>query len=261
MELNFLQVILLTLLAGASIIDQMTFTLGLGAVNGIIQTGIISGLIVGNPLLGLSVGGILQSYALGIGMFGGASIPNWSAAAIIVTALAGSAGNMDTTIAMIGIPVAALTVQLDVFGRFANVVFQHRGDKYAKVGDGKQVVLSNRLGLSSWLISRMVPVFLALIAGPALVEAINNYMPQWLMDGFTIVSKIFPAVGFSILLRYLPTKESFHYVILGFALVAWFQAPIIAVSVIGLVLAMIAFKRDDSQVATETGVGEEDYDE
>ena len=261
MVLALWQVIVLTIWAGLSIIDQMTFTLGIGSINGIIQTGIFTGIVVGNPLLGLTVGGILQSYALGIGMYGGASIPNWSAAAIIVTALAGSADNVDPTIALIGIPVAALTVQLDVFGRFANVIFQHRGDKYAKVGNGKQIILSNRLGLFSWTISRMLPVFLALIAGPSLIQIVTNYMPAWLMNGFTIVSKIFPAVGFSILLRYLPAKKYMQYLILGFALVAWFKAPIIAVSVIGLVAAMISFNKDESQLVVETiGEGDE-YDE
>ena len=32
------------------------------------------------------------------------------------------------------IPVATLTVQIDVFGRFLNTFFQHRADKYAAQG-------------------------------------------------------------------------------------------------------------------------------
>jgi len=259
MELQVWQILLLTAWAGLSIVDQMTFNLG---ANGIIQTGIFTGIIIGNPILGLLVGGTLQSYALGIGAYGGASVPNWPAAAIIVTALAGSLDNVAATIAIVGIPVAALTVQLDVFGRFANVVFQHRADKYAKIGNGKQVVLSNRLGLSSWLISRMLPVFIALLVGPALIGAITNYMPQWLVSGFTIVSKVFPAVGFAILLRYLPTKKCIPYLILGFALAAWFQAPIIAISVIGLVAAIIIYKQSDvPAVAVDISADGEDYDE
>jgi PTS system mannose-specific IIC component len=261
MDLQIWQIILLTLWAGVSIVDQMTFNLGF---NGIIQTGIFAGIVTGNPQLGLMVGGILQSYALGISTYGGASVPNWPAAAIIVTALAGNMDNVASTIAIVGIPVAALTMQLDVIGRFANIVFQHRGDKFAARGDGSGVFFSNQLGLSSWLISRMAPVFVALLLGPTLIETVRNYMPVWLSEGFTIVSRIFPAIGFSILLRYLPTKNYIQYLILGFALAAWFNASVLAVSVIGLSAAIIVYKQGDGVAATEgssdlkTG---DDYDE
>lgn len=261
MHLQFWQIILLTIWAGVSIVDQMTFNLGF---NGIIQTGVFAGVVTGQPLLGLMVGGILQSYALGIGTYGGSSVPNWPAAAIIVTALSASMDDVSATIAMVGIPVAALTIQLDVLGRFANVAFQHRGDKYAKEGNSKQVFLSNQLGLSSWLISRMLPVFIALLFGPALIDILRDYMPEWLSNGFTIVSKIFPAVGFSTLLRYLPTKNYIHFLILGFAIAAWFGAPILAVSVFGLVAAIIVYKKDDDTLVANTGTNineGDDYDE
>ena len=255
-NLSILQIILLTALAGISIIDQMTFTLGLGAVNGIIGVSILAGLVVGNPMLGLLVGGLFQSYALGIGMFGGTAIPNWAAAAIMVTGLAGSVSNIDATAAIIGVPVAALTVQLDVLGRFANVAFQHRGDKYAKEGNAKQVLISNTLGLLGWTISRMTPVFLGLLVGPALITMLYESMPIWLSTGLSAVSKILPAIGMSVLLRYLPTKEYWHYLVAGFVLVAWFNAPILAVSLIGLALAVNSFKTASNQTKlTETVEG------
>lgn len=246
-NLSILQIILLTALAGISIIDQMTFTLGLGAVSGIIGVSILAGFVVGNPLLGLMVGGLFQSYALGIGMFGGTAIPNWAAAAIMVTGLAGSTGNIAATAAIVGVPVAALTVQLDIFGRFANVAFQHRGDKYTKEGNAKQVLLSNTLGLFSWTLSRMAPVFLGLLVGPALITMLYNTMPAWLSVGLVAVSKILPAIGLSVLLRYLPTKVYWHYLVVGFVLVAWFNAPILAVSLIGLAIAINSFKTSSEQ--------------
>lgn len=82
--MTILQILLLTLWAGFSQVDQMTFNL---LPSGIIPTAIFTGLVVGKPELGLLVGGTLQSYALGLGMFGGASIPNYPVTAIIVVAL------------------------------------------------------------------------------------------------------------------------------------------------------------------------------
>ncbi len=255
-----IQIILLTIWAGLSQVDQMTFNL---LPSGIIPTAIFAGVVTGNPELGLLVGGTLQSYALGLGMFGGASIPNYPVTAIIVVALAGSTAQMDSTIALIGIPVATLTVQIDVIGRFINTYFQHRVDKYAAIGDPKGISRSNRLGILCWSLSRMIPVFICLVLGPSLVESINAIMPVWLSSGLSIAAAMFPAIGFSILLKYLPVKENIQYLIIGFVLVACFSASTIAVALIGLALALIVYQRESKAahlitVSTET---EEDYDE
>jgi Phosphotransferase system, mannose/fructose/N-acetylgalactosamine-specific component IIC len=257
--MNILQILLLTVWAGLAQVDQMTFNL---LPSGIIPTAVFAGIVVGNPELGLLVGGTLQSFALGLGMFGGTSIPNYPMAAIVVTALAGSVSNMETTIGLIGVPVATLTVQIDIFGRFLNTVFQHRADRFAAVGDSKQVYISNNLGVLCWSLSRMIPIFLALQMGPETIENLIKIMPAWLNDGLRISSSLFPAVGFSILLKYLPTKQYFQYLIIGFALVAWFNAPVIAVAAIGLALALIVYQnglKGATTVAETTSGG--DYDE
>ena len=124
MELQFWQVLLLTVWSGVAMLDALSFNIGM---NGIIQTGIFTGLVVGDVNLGLVVGGTLQSYALGIGTYGGASIPNWTTAAMLVTALAGGMENADTYITLVGVPIAALTIQFDVMARFANTAFQQIG--------------------------------------------------------------------------------------------------------------------------------------
>lgn len=56
--MTILQILLLTLWAGFSQVDQMTFNL---LPSGIIPTAIFTGLVVGKPELGLLVGGTLQS--------------------------------------------------------------------------------------------------------------------------------------------------------------------------------------------------------
>lgn len=261
--MSVIQILLLTIWAGLSQVDQMTFNL---LPSGIIPTAIFAGLVTGKPELGLLVGGTLQSYALGLGMFGGASIPNYPVTAIVVIALAASAAQVDSTIALIGIPVATLTVQIDVFGRFINTYFQHRADKYAAVGDSRQIVISNTLGLLSWSLSRMIPVFIALVVGPSLVEKINAIMPAWLSDGLSIAASLFPAIGFSILLKYLPVKQNFQYLIIGFILVACFSASTIAVACIGVALALIVYQNANKAAAAQpvnaqSVMEEEDYDE
>ena len=69
----------------------------------------------------------------------------------------------------------------------------------------------------------MIPVFLALAFGQPLVEAITNALNgdlAWLGTGLTVAGGMLPAVGFAILLRYLPVKKHIAYLILGFVIAA-----------------------------------------
>ena len=240
MTLELWQVVVLTVWAGLAMLDALSFNIGM---NGIIQTGIFTGLIVGNPELGLVVGGTLQSYALGIGTYGGASIPNYTTAAMFVTAIAGGLDNVESFITMYGIPIATLTIMFDVAARFANTAFQHAADKFVITGDVKKIELMNWLGTIPWSLSRALPVFFALAFGPELVTQINKAVPAQLLAGFRVAGKILPAVGFTILLRYLPTVKNAAYLILGFVRVSYMAVPVLGVSLIGGAAAILIFKK------------------
>lgn len=248
--MNALQIIILVLWAGILQVDQMT--LGILPSNTII-TGIFTGIVVGNPTLGLIVGATLQSYALGLGYFGGASIPNYQVAAIIVVALCGGdVANVEETISLVGIPVAALTVQLDVIGRLANNFWGHKVNEAAKKGDLKTATKWHLCGISSWSLTRLLPVLICLLVGPSLVESINSVIPGWLSTGLKVASGVFPAIGFAILLKYMNVKGNFQYIIIGFVVSAYFGASTIAAAVIGLAIALFVMELDKREVATAT---------
>lgn len=256
-----MQIILLTILSGLIMIDFMSVHL---TVHNTIITGIFAGIIMRNPTLGLIVGATLQSYALGLNYFGGASIPNYQVAAIIVVALCDNdVMKIPSIIALIGIPVAALTVQLDVVGRIVNSFWQHRVDAVVSSGDIKKIMLRNACGFLTWSFTRMIPVFICLAIGPTLVEKLNQLMPTWFLNGLSIASGIFPAVGFTILLKYMPLKENIQYLIIGFILAACFGASTISVAAIGLSIALFVYYMDKNKhqmIAEDTEEGG-NYDE
>lgn len=255
-----IQIILLTILSGLIMIDFMSVHL---TVHNTIITGIVAGLIMGNPTLGLIVGATMQSYALGLNYFGGASIPNYQVAAIIVTALCeGDVGRIAEITALVGIPVAALTVQLDVVGRIFNSFWQHQVDAVVETGNIRKIMIRNAGGLLTWSLTRMIPVFICLVIGPSLVEKLNAVMPTWFLNGLTIASGMFPAIGFTILLKYMPLKGNYQYLIVGFILAACFGASTITVAAIGLAIALFVYNLDrgNKNVATTNGDGG-NYDE
>ncbi len=260
MEIQLWQIILLTAYAFSTIIDGLSFDL----INKPVFAGFIAGLILGDPITGLFIGGTLQLMILGVGTYGGASIPDYTTAAIIGTALG---VGQDTEVAIaIAIPVGLLLLQLDILARFSNTFFQHKADDYAKRLDTKGVTRMNLMGIIPWGLSRALPVLLVLIFGQGFIEVVLKYIPEWLMGGLKVAGGLLPLVGISILLRYLPVKKYLAYLILGFSLVAYFNLPMIGVATMGAVIALLIFKsRTDKApqvvMATST-IGEDDeYEE
>lgn len=262
MQVQVWQIIVLTLWIGIGQLDALSFAVGM---NGIIQTGIFTGIIIGQPATGLFVGGSLQLMSLGIGTYGGASVPNYTTAAMLATVFVSPTLDAPTAIAMYGVPIAALTIQFDVLGRMANTFFQQKADKYVLKADFEKITLMNTLGCIPWFLSRAIPVFIALAIGPTLVTFISDVVPSFITSGFTIAGKMLPAVGFTILLRYLPAEKNIQYVILGFVLSAYLKLDILGVALIGAVIALTIFQNKTSGPALATGSsdmgGDDGYDE
>lgn len=265
MEIQIWQVVILSLYAGFAMLDGLSFNVGL---NGIIQTGVVTGLIMGRPELGLLVGGTFQSFALGIGTYGGASIPNWTSSAMAVTALASTWTEAEPLIAAVGVPLAALGVQFDVLGRMANTIFQQKADTYVIAGDLEGIKRMNLMGTIPWFLSRFIPMFVVLAFGETVTREImgwiNSNIP-WMLVGFQLAGKILPGVGFTILLKYLPMKRHFSWLIVGFVLNAYLGMPVLGISLIGLAAALIVYRSNVEGPRVATGSadmgGDGEYDE
>lgn len=261
MQIELWQIVLLTAYSFYTIIDALSFDL----INKPVFAGFIAGVILGDPVTGLLIGGTLQLMILGVGTYGGASIPDYTTAAIIGTALG---VGQDTEVALaIAIPVGLLLLQLDILARFSNTFFQHKSDEYVSKLDTKGITRMNLMGIIPWGLSRSIPVLLVLIFGQEFVEIILRYMPEWLMGGLKVAGGLLPLVGISILLRYLPVKKYLMYLILGFTLIAYFKLPMIGVATIGIIASMMVFKsRTENVQSVPVSVssnmgGSEEYEE
>ena len=240
MELEFFQIILITIYAFLAINESLISDVLIQPVT----AGFITGLIIGDIETGLLVGGTLQLMRLGIAAFGGASIPDYFTGAVIGTVFAVISGQGAEFGIGLAVPVSLLMLQLDVLARFSNVFLLHRVDKAIDNMEDHKIPRLVLSGSIFWGLSRALPVFLMLIVGDEVVIAITNNLPLWLMDGLKTAGGVLPVVGVAILLRYLPTKNFIPYLILGFFLAAYLAVPMLGVSMIGLVAAIFVYKRD-----------------
>lgn len=254
--MNAFQIIALTIYAFLAILDALETGLGL---NKPIQAGFFTGLIMGDVTLGLAVGATLQLMILGVGTYGGASIPDFMTGAIIGTALGVISGKGLEFAIGLAVPIGLFLVQLDVLARFANTYFQHKADRYAEQGDTKGIERMNLLGAIPWGLSRAIPVFIALLFGTEIVQGLLKVFPNWLMGGLKVAGGILPALGIAILLKYLPIKRYFAYLLIGFVCAAYLKVPMVGVALLGLALAYVVYQRNDAASNTLTGgVGEDE---
>lgn len=266
------QILLLTVYAGLEILDELQIY---SSLNTPVGAGLIAGIIMGDLQTGLIIGASMQLMVLGVGTFGGASKIDATTGTVLATAFSTSVKGMSpqTAISSIAVPVAAIMVELDVLARFANTYFAHRVDHLIDQDKiNYNAVERNVLyGAIPWALSRAVPVFIALAFGRGLVqtiaEALNGDL-MWLGTGLTVAGATLPAVGFAILLRYLPVKKHIAYLILGFTVTTLFSVifsniqalgagvaaanksftatfnglPMLAIAMIGLALAILHYK-------------------
>ncbi|WP_353463253.1 PTS sugar transporter subunit IIC [Mammaliicoccus sciuri] len=221
MEILWWQVLLLTLYAGYQIWDELHLY---SSISQPVFAGLIAGLIMGDVTTGLIIGGSMQLTILGVGTFGGASRIDANSGTILAVAFSVALGMQPTqAIATLAVPVASLMIKTDILARFTNTFFAHRIDAKIEQMDYKGIERYYIAGIIPWALSRMIPVFLALAFGGSVVKTVVNYLNadmKWLGDGLTTAGAVLPAVGFAILLRYLPIKKHYMYFILGFVLTA-----------------------------------------
>lgn len=289
------QILLLTLYAGYQILDELNWYTCAGSA---VFSGMITGLIMGDLQTGLFIGGSMQLTVLGVGTFGGASRIDANSGTLVATAFAvGTGMNPETALAAIGVPVAAILVYTDIAGRFANTFFGHMCDADIEKMNWGAYNVHYLLGAVSWMLSRMIPVFLALAFGQGLVEGITTALNgdlKWLGDGLSVAGGALPAVGFAILLRYLPVKKHVAYLLLGFVVAALFgtaftsimnlnanivavngalgkgavdmvgmfnNMSMLAIAIIGFALSLLYYKNNQRPVAAAGAAEGDDDDE
>lgn len=224
--------------------------------------GLLVGAFLGDAQTGLLIGGTMELMSIGMNPLGGSSVPDYYTGAVVGVAFAVATGQgMDVGIA-VGMTVGTLGVQLDVFNKMIGTWFAHKVAACNEKMDFK--------GMERWVVLRFVacitlgvlPVLIVLVLGEPVVELIVNSLPQWFMNGLSVAGGCLPGVGFAILLHSLPIKRNFMYVILGYALAAFFGANALAVSILAFVIAWVYYQNAEKEkpvvAATSADGGIED---
>ncbi|MGL9727062.1 PTS mannose/fructose/sorbose/N-acetylgalactosamine transporter subunit IIC [Enterococcus sp. DIV0756] len=222
-----------------------------------IMAGFWVGLIYGDPVQGVIIGATINVAYLGWISAGGANASDLYWAGLLGTFVAIQGGMSIEQSAAFAIPIGLLGNYVHVAYMTLASFWPTRMDKLADKGDWKGIRKIQMFGGPFIvLFLRALPVFFIALFGSEYIQIIINSLPDWAMNGLGAVGKILPALGMSMLLKFMLKKELIPFFIIGFAIAAYtgmtdlMMYVIIAVA-IGLLMLKLGFAKEEGE--TENG--------
>lgn len=207
------------------------------------------GIVLGDIQKGLMVGASLELIALGLVNIGAAAPPDMNMASIIATAFAILSNANAQTALTIAIPIAILGQMLGILMRTILSNLTHRADYLIEKEEYEKARRIHILwGTVLYSLMYFIPIFLAIYFGTDLVKDIVNVIPNWLIDGLTLASKILPAYGFALLLDIMLSAKMLPFLLIGFFITAYSNLSVTGIAIFACLFAFILsefkFKND-----------------
>lgn len=93
--------------------------------------------------------------------------------------------------------------------------------------------------------------FLVLQLGTKASQSLIALLPEKIMTSFSVAAGLLPAVGFAMLIQMMINKKLAPYFFVGFILTAYLKMPVIGVSVLALLIALLIIQRPVSSTNDE----------
>ncbi|MCS8581461.1 PTS mannose/fructose/sorbose transporter subunit IIC [Latilactobacillus curvatus] len=239
MDLNFIQVILvifIAFLAGMEgVLDEFHFHQPVIACT-------LIGLVTGQLLPCLILGGTLQMIALGWANIGAAIAPDAALASIasaIILILGGQGKAGVTSAIAIAVPLAVAGLLLTIIVRTLVTGIVHIMDAAAKEGNFRKIEMWQYIAIIMQGLRIAIPAGLILAIGAGPVKEMLTAMPIWLTDGLAIGGGMVVAVGYAMVINMMATKEVWPFFAIGFVLATISQLTLIGLGAIGVSLALL----------------------
>ncbi|WP_315068056.1 PTS mannose/fructose/sorbose transporter subunit IIC [uncultured Clostridium sp.] len=239
MTLNIVQIILVIIvafLAGVEgILDEFQFHQPIIACT-------LIGLVTGNLLPCLILGGTLQMIALGWANIGAAVAPDAALAAVasaIILVLGGQGEAGVASAIAIAVPLAVAGLLLTIICRTLATAFVHFMDAAAKEGNLRAIDMWQIAAICLQGIRIAIPAAMILAIGAGPISSLLAAMPTWLTGGLAIGGGMVVAVGYAMVINMMATKEVWPFFAIGFVLATVSQITLIGLGAIGVALALL----------------------
>jgi len=197
------------------------------------------GLVTGHPVEGLMLGGQLQIIALGWMNIGAAVAPDAALASVASAILVCMKGSSVSTGIAIAIPLAVAGQVLTIFVRSLTVGLAHGADAQAKKGSFRGVEFMHLTALMLQGLRILIPAALIMAVPSSAVMTALHAIPDVITNGLQVAGGFIVAVGYAMVINMMATPQVWPFFFLGFALAAVSELNLIAMGIIGLVIALV----------------------
>lgn len=255
MELSVVQIILVFIVACiagmGSILDEFQFHRPLIACT-------LIGLVLGDLKTGIMIGGTLEMIALGWMNIGAAVAPDAALASIISTILVIAGGQDIGTGIALAIPLAAAGQVLTIIVRTITVAFQHAGDRAARNGNLSAISVIHVTALVLQAMRIAIPALIVAVSvGTSEVQMLLKAIPDVVTGGLNIAGGMIVVVGYAMVINMMRAGYLMPFFYLGFVTAAFTNFNLVALGVIGVVMAILYIqlspKYNKSQVVVASG--------
>ena len=251
MQIGILQIIVITAIAFIYRIER--YGTQVNNYNAVLYAWIV-GLILGDGMTGLQIGAAVQLMSLGVAAIAGSSVPDYPLAAMVGTVVTIVTGQDQGVGLAVGIAVGMLGVQLDVVAKVLNGFMARKQAAYAQAGEYDKMKRITFLGPLFYGLSDALPMLVVLLFGGDAVNAILSVVPAWVTSGLSIAGGILPVIGMAALHSYMPVKQYASFLVVGFALSAYFGVGILPIAMIGGAAAYEVYKRLTSTAVSANAI-------
>lgn len=261
MDANLGTAILLGLIGAFAIYD---YAIGTCYIFRPLVTGVLVGIVFGDVAQGAIIGASLELMFMGAVSVGAYIPPDIVTGGILGTAFAISLGQ-DAGIAMaMALPISLIALVVNNLVFMSASVIAQLADRYAAKGNEKGVFfVMNLIGFIRCL-AAFIMVAAGYYLGSDTMQALLDSIPAFITNGLSVAAGILPAVGIAVLAKMILNKRLIPFMILGFILCAYLNMPILAVAMVGVVIAIekVGFgeNRLASVISVNTGMEDEDDD-
>ena len=220
-DISTFQIILVTIVAFVagmgSVLDERQFHRPLVACT-------LTGFALGQPTVGIVVGGTLELIALGWMNVGAAMAPDAALASTVSTVIAvasmdgagGTKAAIDAAIS-VAVPLAVAGQALTIFVRTIAVFFAHQADRYAKQANYRGIAIMHFTALFLQGLRVAVPtaIVAALASGDAVHRALDA-IPEVITKGLGIAGGFIVVVGYAMVINMMKARKLMPFFFLGF---------------------------------------------
>lgn len=210
-----------------------------------LTTGLLVGIFMGNPMLGMLAGANIQLVYLGWINTGGVMPSNTMVAGIFGTALTILANANPKLAVTFAVPFSLIGLLMVEIYQSINSFWVHRADAELTKGNVKAIRFLNYIpSLIVALIVYGLPAFCLVFFGRGWASSMLKMIPKSLTVALEVVGAIMPALGIAMLLNYLGKKSLVPYFFIGFFLTAYLHLQIMAIAIFAGLLAYLIYIND-----------------